>query len=209
MFRGLAWRSLLPVWLPAVALFAVALSVYAWQTSETLGLQAQQRSDLEELQSGTLEIRRLCGLATAEREALTELDVDVEVLYEDVFGSLEERLTSIMRAVGRATREAGLMPERFGYDADEDKKLRLTEFGVTFSVNGTYPQVRTMLGALQSSPEFLIVDRINFSGEEGTASRTLRISVHLTTYLASADEELLRRLTGGAGIKGGGGDGED
>jgi hypothetical protein len=59
-----------------------------------------------------------------------------------------------------------------------------------------------MLGALQSSPEFLIVDRISFAGEEGTATRTLRISVHLTTYVASADQELLQRLTGGAAKRG-------
>ena len=208
MFRSLAWRRLLPVWLPAVALFAMALGVYVWQTSETLGLEAQQRSEFEELKVENLDIRRLSGVASAEREALAELDVNIGALYEDVFGSLEDRLTSIMRAVGKATREAGLMPERFGYDAEENEKLRLTEFGVTFSVDGTYPQVRTMLGALQSSSEFLVVDRITFSGEEGTATRTLRISVHLTTYLASVDEELLRRLTGSTGVKRGGGNGE-
>jgi hypothetical protein len=115
--RSLAWRRLLPVWLPVVALFVIALGVYVWQTSETLGLEAQHRSELEDLKTRTLEIRRQSGVAAAEREALADLDANTDALYDGVFGSLEGRLTSIMRAVGQATREAGLMPERFGYDA--------------------------------------------------------------------------------------------
>ena len=38
------WQRLLPVWLPAVALFVISGSFYAWQTSDSVGRAAQIRS---------------------------------------------------------------------------------------------------------------------------------------------------------------------
>jgi hypothetical protein len=54
-----------------------------------------------------------------------------------------------------------------------------------------------MLAALQSSPEFLVVENMNLSGDEDPVSRGLAISVNISTFLAEADATQLRRLTGG------------
>jgi hypothetical protein len=54
-----------------------------------------------------------------------------------------------------------------------------------------------MLAALQSSPEFLVVENLNLSGDEDPVSRELSISVNIATFLAEVDEGQLRRLTGG------------
>jgi len=58
-------------------------------------------------------------------------------------------------------------------------------------------QIRRMLAALQSSPEFLVVDNLNLTGDEDPVSRELAISVNISTFLAEADAGQLRRLTGG------------
>jgi Tfp pilus assembly protein PilO len=114
-----------------------------------------------------------------------------------VFGSLEDRLTRILRAVGAATRSSGLRPGSYSYSANEDRSTGFIRFGVRFSVDGEYHQIRQMLAELQSSPEFLIVENLGLSGDEDPVRQELSINVSIATILTEADAEQLRRLTGG------------
>jgi Tfp pilus assembly protein PilO len=77
------------------------------------------------------------------------------------------------------------------------------ELGITFKVTGRYAQFVDLLNALRASPQFLVVDTIRLTGEKGTASDELKVGIHISTYLARADETLLKALT--AGKKTGGG----
>jgi Tfp pilus assembly protein PilO len=78
---------------------------------------------------------------------------------------------------------------------------------VKFSVEGEYGQIRQMLAELQASPEFLVVQNLSLSGDENPVSRDLSMTVSIATYLAEADAQQLRRLTGGIADPAGGDDG--
>lgn len=190
------WRRLLAVWLPAVVLCAVTAGVYIWQTSESGGRRAQIRNQIEELEREINRLERIQEATASDREAVEEIDRQFEVLYNDVFGDLEQRLTRILRAVGTATREAGILPSSFGYSAAEDRVTGFIRFGIRFSVDAEYMQIRQMLAAMQSSPEFLVVEDMNLTGDEDPVSRELAISINISTFLAEADAGQLRRLTG-------------
>jgi Tfp pilus assembly protein PilO len=201
------WKRLLAVWLPAVMACVAAMALYVWQTSESGGRRAQVRSQIEGLET---EIARLDGLlmaTTTDRDRVAELERQFSHLYADVFGDLNDRLTDILRAVGSATRNAGLLPDSFSYSADEERGTGFIRFGVQFSVEGEYGQIRQMLAELQASPEFLVVQNLSLSGDEDPVSRDLGITVSIATYLAEADEQQLRRLTGGIKGAAGGDDG--
>jgi len=202
--RGVAWRALWPVWVPAVAFLVLNLAAYGWLSGKNVGRQAQIRADVERLEARVEHLRKVQATAAAERGAVVQLNADLQNLYGNVFGSLSERLTGILRSVGDATRQAGLHPEQFRYSAKRDQKLKLVAFGVQFAVTGRYEQIKQMLAALQASPELLIIDQVSIGGESGTVSNQLEVAVHLTTYLASADEQLLKQLTGGLEASGGG-----
>jgi Tfp pilus assembly protein PilO len=191
------WRRLLAVWLPAVVLCAVTAAFYVWQTSESGGRRAQIRHQIEDLAQETARLETLQRAAASDREAVAEIDHQFDMLYNDVFGDLDQRLTRILRAVGSATRDAGILPGSFSYTAAEDQETGFIRFGVRFSVDAEYPQIRRLLAALQSSPEFLVVENLNLSGDEDPVSQELSISVNLATFLAEADAGQLRRLTGG------------
>jgi Tfp pilus assembly protein PilO len=75
-------------------------------------------------------------------------------------------------------------------------------------VKGRYEQIRQMIAALQSSPEFLIVESITFKGDEASNSQELAIGVRVATYLSEADRATLDRLTGGIRQAAGGSDAE-
>ena len=191
------WRRLLAVWLPAVVLCAVTAGAYVWQTSESGGRRAQIRNQIEELEQEIALLERMQLATASDRESIDEIDRQFDLLYNDVFGDLDQRLTRILRAVGTATREAGILPSSFSYSAADDQATGFIRFGIQFSVDAEYMQIRRMLAALQSSPEFLVVDTLNLAGDEDPVSRKLAISVHISTFLAEADAGQLRRLTGG------------
>ena len=191
------WRQLLPVWLPTVVVCVLAAAVYAWQTSETGGRAALVRNSVDELEKEITRLEQIRDQVERERTAVAELNEQFEFLYGEVFGDLDERLTGILRAVGSATRSAGLMPHGYSYSAEEDRKHQHIQFAIQYSVIGDYSQIREMLSALQSSPEFLIVEDIAFSGEEEATNRDLAIAVQVATYVARADPKTLERLTGG------------
>ena len=190
------WRRLLAVWLPAVGMCLVTAVFYVWQTSESGGRRAQIRSQVEELEKEIERLEAVRGATVSDRESVVEINRQFDLLHDDVFGNLDQRLTRIMRAVGSATREAGLLPGSFTYTATEDQTTGFIRFGVRFSVDAEYQQLRKLLAALQSSPEFLVVENLNLAGDEDPVSRVLRISVTVATFLAEADEGQLRRLTG-------------
>jgi Tfp pilus assembly protein PilO len=190
------WRRFLAVWLPAVVLCVVSAAVFVWQTSESGGRRAQVRNQIDELEQEIARLERLQQEVVSDREAVAEIHRQFDHLYSETFGDLDQRLTRILRAVGTATREAGLRPSTFSYSAADNRATGFIRFGVRFSVDGEYEQIRQMLSALQSSPEFLVIEHLNLSGVEDPLSRELRISVSIATFLAEADASQLRRLTG-------------
>ena len=201
------WQRLLAVWLPALVVCVAATGLYIWQTSETGGNRARIRDGVTVLEAELDHLDSLHEITARDRESVAEVEQQLTVLYDEIFAGLEERLTRILRAVGSATRNAGLLPASYSYSAKEDRKTGYIRFGVQFSVEGEYLQVRQMLAELQSSPEMLIVEGLGLAGDEEAVSRNLRISVSIATFLSEADEEQLRRLTGGFARTSGEGDG--
>jgi Tfp pilus assembly protein PilO len=191
------WRRLLAAWVPAVVLCVVSAAVFVWQTSESGGRRAQVRNHIADLEQEIARLEKLQQAAVSDRDAVAEINRQFDLLYNETFGNLDQRLTRILRAVGSATREAGLLPDAFSYTASENQTTGIIRFGIRFSVDGEYEQIRRMLAALQSSPEFLVVENLNLTGAEDPVSRELKISVSIATFLAEADEGQLGRLTGG------------
>jgi Tfp pilus assembly protein PilO len=191
------WRRLLAVWLPAVALCLATAAFYVWQTSESGGRRAQIQNEIVELEQELFRLEQMRQAAVSDRAAVAEIDRQFDLLYSETFGNLDERLTRILREVGSATREAGLRPSTFTYSAKEERATGFIRFGVRFSVQAEYRQLRQMLAAFQASPEFLVVEDLNLTGDEDPINRELVISVNVATFLAEADPAQLRRLTGG------------
>lgn len=191
------WKRLVAVWLPASALCVAAAFLFFWQTSESGGARARVRGEIADFEAELVRLAKLESATTGDREDVAILDEQFAYLYSEVFGSLEDRLTRILRAVGAATRSSGLRPGSYSYSANEDRSTGFIRFGVRFSVEGRYLQIRQMLAELQSSPEFLIVENLGLSGDEDPIRQELRISVSIATILSEADAEQLRRLTGG------------
>lgn len=202
------WRRLLPIWLPAVGLCVVAAALYLWQSSESGGRAAGLRSQIEELEAENARLEGLLAQVEGERAAVAAVNESFDLLYGQVFRGLDDRLTNILREVGLATRSASLLPGSYKYEAEEDQKTGYVRFSIQFSVTGEYAQIRKLIAAVQSSPEFLVVEQIAFTGDEAAATQELTVAVRVATYLSEANRETLDRLTGGIRGAAGAGDAE-
>jgi Tfp pilus assembly protein PilO len=191
------WRRLAAAWVPAVAICVAAGGVFLWQVSGSAGRESRVLGEADQLEAEIRRLERIREEAGAERAAVAELDRQFSHLYDDVFGDLNDRLTRILRAVHTATREAGLQPGSFSYTAAEERKTGYVRFGIQFAVEGDYAQLRRLLASLQASPEFLIIENVGIDGERESNRQPLKIGIRVATYLAEADQETLRRLTGG------------
>jgi Tfp pilus assembly protein PilO len=195
--RWEAWLRMLPVWVPAVLLSMASIGVFLWQSSDSTGAEGRLRAQEQELEESILNLQQISEQATAQRKAVAELNEQVLQLSTTGFGSLEERLTDIMRAVGSATRNAGLRPSAYSYSAKDDRQVEFTRFAIYFAVRGRYEQVRQMLAELQQSQEILVVDALSLTGEEVIATHELSITIQLSTYLSQADQKLVEDLNRG------------
>ncbi len=192
--RFLPWVRLAGVWVLAVLFCLAAVGVLMWQTSGPLGRRGLIESQIEDLNQEIDRLEVITGQARDERIRVTEAGETLERIDGELFGKLDDRMTAVLREVGLASRGAGLLPASFSYREVINDKTGGVRFGIGFSIEGTYEQIRTLLVSLQASPQFLIIDSISFRGEEDARSQVLSIRLQVSTYLAEAELGKLKAL---------------
>jgi len=190
----LPWIRLWWMWAPALLLLVLSVGLLIWEVASPQGRLGAIEEEIAGLRGNVAHLEQINGLAVAERREAMEASEGLQKIYSQIFGSLDERLTAVMRAIGSAARDAGLLPKGFGYSFQENKKEGSIRFVTSFSVEGSYDQVRKLLATLQASPQFLIIDSISFKGEEDPRSSILRIRLEVSTFLSHTDPETLNRI---------------
>jgi len=192
--RFLPWVRLAWVWIVAVVFCLAALAVLIWQTSGPMGRRGLIEGQIEQLNQEIDRLDVITNQAREERIGVAEAGETLERIDGELFGKLDDRMTEVLREVGLASKGAGLLPAGFSYREAVNSKTGGVRFGIGFSVEGTYEQIRTLLVSLQASPQFLIIDSISFKGEEDARSQILSIQLQVSTYLAEAELGKLRAL---------------
>ena len=122
------------------------------------------------------------------------LEADLGTLRKERLGSMRERLVSFLVDINKRTNAAGLRPERISYTADVDKKSGMVHFSAIFAVAGTYEEVRRCVSLLESSPQFVVVERLTLRSEDGQSSLGVGVQLSVGTYFVDADTGMLRQL---------------
>lgn len=192
--RLLPWVRLAWVWILAVAFCLAAVGILIWQTSGPMGRRGLIEGQIDQLSQEIDRLDVMTRQAREERVQVAETGETLERIDGELFGKLDDRMTAVLREVGLASRGAGLLPGGFSYREVVDDRTGGVRFGISFSVEGTYEQIRSLLASLQASPQFLIIDGIGFKGEEDARSQVLSIRLQVSTYLAEAELGKLRAL---------------
>jgi len=199
--RFLPWLRLWWAWSPALLLFLATSTLLIWQLASPRARQAAIEKQCSELQATILHLEKINQMALAEKENAADSSRKLQEIYDELFGNLDQRLTAVLRAIGEASRDAGLFPKGFSYSIENAKKTGSMRFVTGFSVEGNYDQIRQLLKSCQESPQFLMIDKISFRGEEDPRSKNLRIRLAVSTALSDTDPSTLNRIIERLGLK--------
>jgi Tfp pilus assembly protein PilO len=143
----------------------------------------QQRTEAAEQAraAAQAEFDRATGTLTGKDRATKELDTFYSmVLAQDLSGA--RRLT--YGRVQRLAQENRLAYQGSRYEPVEDRGSTLTKLKVNVELTGTYSNLRSFIHAIESAPQFVVIENISLA--EGSNEDSLRLAMDLSTYYRSA-----------------------
>ena len=160
-----------------------ALAVYPWVVKvESAGRRATAAAANLEAARQRFQSARLAadGKARADAELRT---FHQEILPRDLAGA---RALTFARLAALAD-DHGLLMERRASAPERDEDSFLARLRVSMLLSGAYRDIRRFIHALETAPEFLVIDEIVLSqGDETTAGEVL--SLGLSTYYWHDDD---------------------
>ncbi|HKR66255.1 MAG TPA: hypothetical protein VJZ00_21170 [Thermoanaerobaculia bacterium] len=182
------WREKLTL-LVVLAIVLLANTIFFF----TYRVQYQSRLDaldtrLEDAKQELERARAARIRADATFQNYRKVEKDVQRVYDEHWSTQQERLTLMIAEVKRLATASNLKPDSYSFDTADvvteansrrrSESLGANEVGITFSVIGTYEQVRRLINLLELSRQFVIIDKI---GLASAGDQSLTLNLHLKT----------------------------
>ena len=114
----------------------------------------------------------------------------VKGLYSESFQTEAQRFTRVIQDVKKLARQAGLQPSSLGYPRTDFGAHELVQRNISFSVSGTYDQLRNFINFLELADHFVTLNSVTL-GESGNDRRnpSLGINLVMSTIFTTRDPE--------------------
>jgi Tfp pilus assembly protein PilO len=113
--------------------------------------------------------------------ALRQAEVDLRELREKRLGTREERLVEVQLELAEMAKRFGIDLETVTYKNDVLVSEELDRLEMVVPLEGGYANLRRFLQAVESSNEFLVVERVGLAeGKQGGVM--LQLNITLVTY---------------------------
>ena len=180
---SVAWRQNLRLWLPPAFLFLLMvafLSVFGLKFSDEAEV-ARSRLSRRSEQLDTVRAKRERAESTAEQIRASE--AGLADFYGRRLSSESRALTRIIAEIKDLCERAGIPPNSLSYGRDTVEGQDVFRRTITFSVDGSYAQLRQLINFIELSESFLILDQVALSGND--VEGPLRISLKLSTLFTT------------------------
>lgn len=165
----------------------------------TYRVRYQQRvDDLHrrlEGQKVSLEQARQSRMAVEKRiRGFEAVEKDLKWVHSDLWSTPDARLVALIVEINRLARQSQLVPRSISYSLDEargestlrmSKEDRGTVMSISFSVAGSYQQVRRLLNLIELSKQFVIIDSVTLAGASAE-DRKLQLNIGLKTVFSES-----------------------
>jgi Tfp pilus assembly protein PilO len=137
------------------------------------------------------------SLAQAQQARLTterqiqgyrKVEADITEVFDTHWSTRQKRLTAMIAEVKRLAIASSLNPLSYSFEqSGADTRVRASrrtediganEVGMSFTVSGTYEQIRRLINLLELSRQFVIIDQVSLSAAQ---DQTLTLNLHLKT----------------------------
>lgn len=120
-----------------------------------------------------------------------KVQTDLQTLYNSRWATEAQRLTALIHEVKRLGTTTQLDPNTMNFTRVQDRELQRSggigtaTVVITFSVHGSYQQIRRLINLLELSNQFVIIDAINLA-TGGTSDTNLTLNLRLKTVFRDA-----------------------
>ena len=180
------WREHRTLLVVLGALFlANAIFFFTYRVQYETRLQALD-TRLQQTEEELQRARNKRMAAEQQLASYNKAQADLENLYNRRWSTKAQRLTALINELKRMSVETQLTPNSIGFSQAQDKDVQrssrpgMSIVTITFSVNGTYQQIRRLINRLELSNQFVIIDAIHLGGG-GSANNTLTLDLRLKT----------------------------
>ncbi|MDX1644963.1 MAG: hypothetical protein R3244_11460 [Thermoanaerobaculia bacterium] len=182
-----AWRRALWErrwwWLPGAVLIVVSLAALGWYQLAYSGFTRSVDQRLEARTSELERLERLVRQRRVDRRQVRYNRRELRKFYRKRLGRPSKRLTIVIGEVRSLARRAGLEPSAIDYPREPIGELGLVERSFSFSVQGSYAELRRFINLLEVTPTFLTLEAVQLTGREGGSE--LRIGLELSTLFTA------------------------
>ena len=145
----------------------------------------------DEVNAQLQEAKRARSAAERQVAEYKKIQRDVDDIYEATWSTQSQRLTSIIAEVKQLAAAADLTPPTFSFSqtapkitaAGEKAYAAATQMSISFTVQGSYQQVRRLINSIELSDQFLIIEQIGLSSDSGNK---LSMNLQLKTLFRDA-----------------------
>ncbi len=163
----------------------------------TYRVQYQSRLDaletrLEDAKAERDRVRNSRIRADRTVQSYQQVEKDVQQVFDEHWSTQPKRLTTLIGEVKHLAAASNLAPPGYAFDMNEvtsdsnarrrNELIGANEVGISFNVQGTYPQIRRLINLLELSRQFVIIDKVALSSADGDS---LALTLHLKTLFRS------------------------
>jgi Tfp pilus assembly protein PilO len=164
-----------------VAAFLANVLLYAFVvyplTQRVANVEQSKMAAERTLTAARADHSRATGTFTGKERATKELATFYStVVAQDMTGA--RRLT--YGRMRRLAEQAHLTYQRASYEPVTERGSNLTRFKVSMELQGSWTDVRTFIHAIETAPEFVVIDNLNLA--ESANAGVLRVAVSMSTY---------------------------
>ena len=162
----------------ALVVNVLAYGLIVYPLSQRVANVAQRDLAAEQaLTQAKADYGQASGTLTGKARAATALTTFyTDVLPRDLSGA--RRLTYLRLA--QLARESNLKFENGSYKPTDERGSTLVRLKIELVLAGSYADIRTFIHALESSPEFVVIDNVELA--EGAEGGNLAVTLELSTY---------------------------
>lgn len=122
------------------------------------------------------------------RLALEKARDDMKRLAGDVLSTRQRRMVASQLEVTKLAREFGIAINRVQYQNETVDNGALERFATVLPLAGGYSNLRKFIQAVESSDNFLVIERVALG--TGKSSDVVELNITLATYFIASDAQL-------------------
>jgi hypothetical protein len=141
---------------------------------------------MEQAQRQLADAQRARVAAEQQLASYAKVRHDLEVLYNERWSTRAKRFTQLFAEVKKLATASHFDPRSYAFSLTETPVSKNdpanqgnSTVGMSFTVQGSYEQVRQLINLLELSNQFVIIDGIGLGG--GTDPKSLTLSIRLKT----------------------------